>query len=274
MNKLTYLLAFFMLVVPGILIAQKPIDLSYKLKEGQQYSLSIKTNQTISMEMQGQTMVLKQNSEITQDLLVKKVDENMNFTLDITYKKMKLNQNAMGMDISFDSEKPDESGNPMAKQVGEALNKIVGTTVTTEMDRFGNAIRNNISEVMADNQSVSGIETGMLNVYPDKKIKIGDTWEVSVKPDPQSDFVIVSVYKLDEIKGKHAQISFAGVISGSEMRGQKATIQGTMTGKTQIELSTGWVISSSINQEMEMEMEQEGMKMPMKLSSFIEMTSK
>ncbi|MDP3463261.1 MAG: DUF6263 family protein [Bacteroidales bacterium] len=274
MIKSTHLLAFLVLIIPGMIVAQKPVELSYKLKEGQQYSLSIKTNQTISMEMQGQTMVLKQNSEIFQDLLVKKVDENKNFTLDITYKKVKLNQNAMGMDISYDSEKPDESGNPMAKQVGEALNKIVGSTVTTEMDRFGNAIKNNISEVMAENQSVSGIETGMLNVYPDKKIKIGDTWEVSVKPDPQSDFVIVSVYKLDEMKGKNAQISFEGVITGTEMRGQKASIQGTMSGKTQVELATGWVISSSINQEMEMEMEQEGMKMPMKLSSFIEMNSK
>jgi hypothetical protein len=263
-----------MMLVPILMHAQKNTTLSYNLKKGQQYSLSIKNNQTITMDMMGQSMTLKQISETTQEIVVADIDEKQNIKLDLTYRKMKLNQNAMGMEINYDSEKPEESSNPMVQQVTASLNEIIGKTVSLEIDRFGNAIRNNMSEMLDNNQSLAGFETGMLNVYADKPVQVGETWVVSLKPDPQSDFVINSTYKLEEIKGKTAVVSFEGVIKGTEMRGQKASISGSMIGRSQVDTQTGWVLSSTLSQTLEMEMEQEGMKIPMKMNSVIEMNSK
>jgi hypothetical protein len=265
---------FLLILIPIFVHAQKNITLSYNLKKGHQYSLAIKNNQTITMDMMGQSMTLKQISETVQEITIADVDESNNITLNLTYRKMKLNQNAMGMEINYDSEKPDESSNPMVQQVAASLNEIIGKTVSLEIDRFGNAIKNNMSEMLDNNQSLAGFETGMLNVYSDKPVTIGESWVVSLKPDPQSDFVINSTYKLEGIKGKTATVSFEGAITGTEMKGQKASIKGTMIGRSQVDTQTGWVLSSTLNQVIEMEMEQEGTKIPMKMNSVIEMNSK
>lgn len=260
-----------LLLFPVCLHAQKSVTLSYKLSKGQQYNLAIKNNQTISMDMMGQSMTLKQLSETVQEIIVVGIDEQENIKLDLTYRKMKLNQNAMGMEINYDSEKPEASNNPMVQQVTSTLNEIIGKTASLEIDRYGNAIRNNISEMLDNNQNFAGFETGMLNVYTEKPVSSGDTWIVTMKPDPQSDFLINLTYKLKELKGKTAIVSFDGTISGTEMRGQKAVLKGTMTGNSKVDVVTGWVMSSTISQAIEMEMEQEGMKIPMKMNSVIEM---
>ncbi|MBS4058364.1 MAG: hypothetical protein KGZ82_13685 [Bacteroidales bacterium] len=256
------------------LMGQKSVELLYNMKQGEQFTFNIKTSQDISMEMQGQSMVIKQGIELVQDVLVASVQENKHFTLDFTYKKIKFNQNAMGMDVTWDSENPEANANPMVQQIAQSMNKIIGSKVSSELDQYGNPVKNIASEVMAENQAVSGFESGMLNVFPDHKVKVGDTWQVEVKPEKQSDFLVKSVYKLEEVKGKVATISFEGVVTGTEAKGQPAKISGTISGKTQVTIATGWIISASVNQAINMEMENEGMKMPIKMNSYIEMTSK
>jgi hypothetical protein len=263
-----------LLLFPICLHAQKSVTLSYKLSKGQQYNLTIKNNQTISMEMMEQSMTLKQISETVQEIIVAEIDEQENIKLDLTYRKMKLNQNAMGMEINYDSEKPGESSNPVVQQVESTLNELIGKTASLEIDRYGNAIRNSMSEILDNNQSFAGFETGMLNVYPEKPVAVGETWIVKMKPDPQSDFLINLTYKLEELKDKSAVVSFEGTIEGTEIRGQKAVLAGSMTGSSKVDVRSGWVMTSTISQSIEMEMEQEGMKIPMKMNSVIEMNTK
>lgn len=260
-----------LLLFPLCLQSQKSVTLSYKLSKGQQYNLSIKNNQTISMEMMEQSMTLKQISETVQEIIVAEVDEQENIKLDLTYRKMKLNQNAMGMEINYDSERPGETSNPVGQQVESTLNELIGKTARLEIDRFGNAIRNNMSEMLDNNQNFAGFETGMLNVYSKNPVSVGETWTVNMKPDPQSDFLINLTYKLEELNEKSAVVSFEGAIEGTEMRGQKAVLKGSMTGSSKIDVSSGWVITSTISQSIEMEMEQEGIKIPMRMNSVIEM---
>lgn len=266
---LTWLLLFSTLNA----FASKEIDLSYKLQKGKKYNLDINNRQTIAMNMMGQSMNLNQNIVINQSVVIDEIDEIKNTTLKLTYNRIQFKQNAMGMEVQWDSDKPDPT-DFMAKQIAGTLGKAIGTTITAIIDSKGNPISNNKTEVINQNSNISGFESGMMVVYSDKKVKEGDTWQMSLKPDPQSDYTISSEYKLDEIKGKTALISFSGVINGSQIMGEKATIKGVIKGKAHVEIATGWTIWASINQDLEMEMMQDGAAIPMKMSSFIEMNSK
>lgn len=251
--------------------ASKEHHLSYKLEKGKKHQLEISNKQTISMSMMGQQMTLNQNSILNQEVVIADVADD-SYTMEMSFKRVQFTQNAMGMEMKWDSDNP-STDNPMSQQLGEALGKSIGTAITTVIDRRGMPISTNKSEVMANN-TVSGFESGMMVVYADKAVKVGDSWEVSLQPDPSSDFVIQSTYTLDAIKGKTATISYSGNITGTQVMGEKANVSGSISGKFQVETATGWVQSASVNQTLEMEMEQDGMKIPMKINSFMEITSK
>ncbi len=255
-------------------VPAKSFLLTYKLEKGTKSGIEIKTNQNISMTMSGQSVNIKQDVTLNQSVEITNVSEEGNIDFSIVYERIRFKQNAMGMEVEWDSDSPEASeGNMMAQQIAAQLNKAVQKTVTATIDPLGNPITNNSSEVLGET-NVSGFEMGMLVVFPDHEISVGDTWEVVTKPDPSSDFAITAVYKLDEYKSKTAIISFDGTVAGTEMNGTPAKLSGTISGKATIDSKTGWLISSNSMQSLEMEMEQQGQTMPMKMTSYTELTSK
>lgn len=253
--------------------SQKAYQLSYKLEKGQHFELEIKNNQNISMNMQGQTMVLQQQMIMNQQMTVSETDSVNNKDLELTYTSLWFKQNAMGMEVIWDSKNPDTT-NPIATQIGQALGKIIGSPIHVIIDQYGNPIKLTKQSDGGKGANLAGFESGMMVVYSDKKVKEGDSWQTKLQPDPASDFIIESTYKLEEVKGKKAVIGFEGKITGTTIMGEKAVINGTVTGSSTIDIQTGWVLTASITQKLEMEMEQQGMKLPMQMSSFIELTSK
>jgi len=252
----------------------KSISLRYKLSKNQLFEMNISTRQTISMTMGEQSINILQNVTLDQDAKVADVTENNSFVMDITYKRIQFNQNAMGMEITWDSDNQSENeSSPMVQQIAAQLNKTIGKTIQVGIDNLGNATSNNKSDVLGET-NISGFETGMLVVFPENEVKVGDSWEVTVKPDPANDYSITSVYKLTAIKGKKALISFEGKVSGSEAGGSMAIINGSISGNSEVDIATGWLLKASVHQDMTMEMEQQGEQVPMKLSSFIELTTK
>jgi len=246
----------------------------YKLEKGTKSQLEIKTTQNISMTMSGQSVNIKQEVTLNQSVEVSNVDEAGNTDLSIVYDRIRFKQNAMGMEVEWDSENPEASeGNMMTQQIAGQLNKALDKTITATIDPLGNPVQNNSSEVLGES-NVSGFETGMLVIFPDHEVAEGDTWEVVTQPDPSNDFTITAVYKLDEYKGKASSISFEGTVSGTEMNGAPAKLSGTISGKATIDNKTGWLINSTSMQTLEMEMEQQGQTMPMKMTSYTELTAK
>jgi len=272
-NKLASILVILGMI--GLAFAPaKSVLLTYKLEKGTKSEIEIKTNQNISMTMSGQSVNIKQDVTLNQSVEVTNVSSEGSIDFSIVYDRIRFKQNAMGMEVEWDSDNPEASeGNMMAQQIAAQLNKAIEKTVNATIDPLGNPITNNSSEVLGET-NVSGFEMGMLVVFPDHEISVGDTWEVVTKPDPASDFTITASYKLDEFKGKTAIISFDGTVAGTEMHGTPAKLSGTITGKATIDGKTGWLISSTSMQTLEMEMEQQGQKMPMKMTSYTELSTK
>lgn len=271
--KNTVLFICVLLTLPfSMLHAAKDIDLSYKLDKGSRFKMEIITQQTISMEMMGQQMSIIQNSTLNQEILITEKNET-GYTFENTYQRIQFKQNAMGMEIFWDSDQP-ETEDPIVKQIAASLQKTIGSVVTTNIDNQGLPLSTNRSEVLKEGNNITGFESGMMVVYAGKPVAIAESWEIELKPDPNSDFIINSTYTLDQVKGKVAHIQFEGIITGSQIMGQKAEIKGSIQGKTKVDIQTGWIIDATINQTIEMSMEQDGTTIPMKMSSFVEMSSK
>ena len=150
---------------------------------------------------------------------------------------------------------------------------MIGSPMSIVIDDRGNPIRVDKGVSSSKAANLAGFESGMMVIYPEKPVKKGDSWKTRLQPDPTSDFVIESTYVLDELDNKKAHISFSGTITGTKIMGEHANISGVISGKTKVDLLTGWVLEASVNQKLEMEMEQQGMKLPMQMSSFIELVS-
>lgn len=275
MKKLILFALTALVLTSSVAYSAKPaktIMLKYKLHNAESFLMKIATKQTISMTMNGQSISIMQNVTLDQQATVTNISDTNTYVLDITYKRIQFSQNAMGMEINWDSDSKEENQNPMVQQIAGQLGSSIDKTISLEIDQYGNALHNNKTDVMGQT-NISGFETGMLVVFPEHEVKTGDHWEVSVQPDPKSDYTITSVYTLDEIKGKSAYISFEGKVSGTEAEGNAAKIDGTISGKTVVEIASGWLKEASIHQDLTMEMEQQGQQIPMKLNSFIELSA-
>lgn len=264
-------LLFLLLLLPFVSLTGKDIKLAYKLEKGQKFTLQINNRQNISMSMMGQSMTLAQNANLTQ--LVTVADKSSEgYTLELKYEQIVFKQNAMGMELQYDSKNPDNS-NPMVAQLSETFKKSLENTITAVIDNRGMPVSNNAKEVVGNN-NLTGFESGMMVVYPEKSLKVGESWDIQLKPDPTSDFVINSTYKLESVKGNVAKISYTGTITGTEINGASAKVNGELSGTMDVNTTNGWVIKAGMNQKIDMEVEESGMKMPMTLSIFTEITSK
>lgn len=272
--KPLYLIALTALVITSLaFMPKKSIQLKYNFDQGDKYNLEIKTTQNIAMNMSGQSMVLKQNILLNQTAEILNISEEGNIEFEIAYDRIRFDQNAMGMEISWDSENPEaKKDNMMVQQIAGQFQKALAEKINTTIDQFGNPVKNNSAEVLG-NSSVSGFEMGMLVVFPDHEISVGESWDVTTQPDPNSDFTVNSTYTLTNIKGSTASISYEGTITGTEMNGNEAKLSGTITGKADVNTKTGWLESATTMQNLEMEMQQQGQTVPMSLSSVIELKS-
>ncbi|MCK9290892.1 MAG: DUF6263 family protein [Bacteroidales bacterium] len=271
--KKSYLLFSFVFLLKSIsLFALQDIELSYNLKVNKKYALEIVSVQTITMELMGQTMTVKQQSTVDQEIRI--ADEiNEGYKLEIESKRIQIKQNTMGMEFKWDSKYP-ETDDPMVKQLANQLIAAIESVTYTTIEKNGMPIHTEGSELQIDKGNISGFESGMMIVFPNKPIKPGESWETEFKPDSNSDFIITSTYTLEEIKGNQATISFDGTLSGSQIMGQNANISGNITGKSKIDIRTGWMIDSAVHQTIQTIIEQEGMQIPMKIDNFTEVVSK
>lgn len=257
-----------------ILPPAKTYLLRYQLVKGSTNKLNIDTKQVININAEGQTMVMNQTIVLDNTITVTDVDASQSTTLEINYDRIQFKQNMMGMDMQWDSDVKTPSDNPMVQQLESALRQSIGAKTSITIDNRGNISKNNVSDILKDNSNLAGFEGGLMAVFPENPIAIGESWESTYQPDPSGDMKIVAHYKLDDVKKGIAYISFDGTMKGSQMKGASAKIDGTMSGKTQINIETGWILSSSIIQSLNAEMEQQGMTIPMKISSNIEVSTK
>ncbi len=272
--KLLIAIVFLFPVLPQQASAQKKVSLRYNLQKGEKYITHTSTNQDITMQAQGQTMTMSQ--VITSDISTV-IKESTSDTIVTSNKmdKMTMKQTMFGQELNYDSSDPSTYASGRGKQIGDALNKMIGKSYTIKMDRQGNIGSYDMSALLKEGGQVSSNLKSGNNyiVFPKHKVKVGDSWEADIKPMKTDNMQIHMKYTLKKVSGKKATIGIEGTITANKINGTTMNLSGTQSGEVVVNLKTGWPVSSHMTQDVKMKLEKNGMEIPMEISSTITSTS-
>ncbi len=253
------------IMLPAMILplqAQKSVELKYNLQKGNIFDYSIVSDQDIVFEANGQTMAMDNSfsffmtqeiSEVTSDSI--KIEGKINRTV--------TEASIFGMTVTYDSDDPASAQNPMSAKMGEEFMKILNKPFSMSMDHRGNMGNMDISNLSDNDEIAKNINSGsQFAVYPEGKISIGDTWSKQIMPVEGSDMKFDAKYTLLKLSGKEATIGIEGTITSNTMDGEEMKIDGTMKGEMLVDVKTGWLIESTLNQELQLDLEQNGARFP------------
>ena len=83
-------------------------------------------------------------------------------------------------------------------------------------------------------------------------------------------------YTLVKLTGSQATLQLDGIITANKMEDVNAdlNLSGLQKGEIIVDVKTGWLIESKVEQELKMDIEQDGVKFPATISGLITTTSK
>ncbi len=270
-NVLLLLLAVNLMAFTNSAVAQKSIELKYQLKQGEQFTNVSNIEQTIQFEAMGQKVTLDQEMSFYLESVIDSV-KNEQITQRTTFKRIVMDQRIFGMEIKYDSEDSSTFNSPMGTEFATQMNKLINASVISLMDERGHVIDMDMSALGNAGEMSSTLNTGNnYAVYPDHKIKVGESWEEELEPMETSNMAVKVKYTLKKATRKEAVLEVDGVLSANidnpEAGGE---LDGTMTGEMTIDRKTGMVKVSSLQLDMTMDVEQNGMKFPATATSFVD----
>ncbi len=262
----------------GAQVSGDAVTLKFNLKEGQKY--------LYSSDMKQKTKSMGQ--EMTNNMLVDYIYEvksstGENKVLSVTYDRIKLDMNAMGQVMSYDSKDSSASKGMIAESMKDFKGKNFSVTIApngeiVKVDGFEN-LTNSGTPINAN--SIKEMMENVFNIYPDKPVKIGEQWKKTMNLNMQTITMKIDMtYTLKEINGDKALFDVVGKITSElgkdmkEMAGMKMEMSGTQSGNMEVEISTGMMISGKVQQVIKGKMTMAGQEMPMDITTDITTTGK
>ncbi len=248
-------------------VAQKSIELKYNLNKGDKYLFITDIDMDMTFEAMGNTTTMNQVMGIQMSSMVTGINGN-DINQDFTFDKIAMNQKIFGMEINYDSDDSSTFTSGMGAQIAQQMNKIIGAAIKISMDKYGTINEMDISSITDNSDLVNSFGSGnMYAVYPEHKIKVGESWEEDIKPPKKSEMKVHVKYTLLKATRKQAEIMVEGTLSANEIEGNEINLSGTTSGKMIVDRATGMLIESTIDSEIEMDLEQGGNKIPATMMS-------
>lgn len=281
--------------------AQKT-DLSLHLEEGVTYKQVTNATITTDQEFEGQKMNIGMIMSGTMSFLVKKATPS-EYIMHATFDALKMTMQLPQGEMVFDSESNDEN-DVFSKLFSSVINKPfvivmnhVGEILDTQgveelwskmIDQFPEISQAQREQLKAQllkaygEKALKGNIEMVTAIYPDSPVKKGDTWVVNTKLEAGMAAKIKTDYEFVEITDEYALIKGTSSIitedkdASIEMNGMEIQhdLTGTMTSVIKVDKNTGWIIESTIAQEIagdtyikENPQIPNGMKIPLKMST-------
>ena len=283
LRRLAVLSCFIALLAP-ISSAQEKYTLRLNLAEGQSYQQRMQLSQVINQEMNGVKMTMNQDLIMDYDYAVTEVDASGVATVTCTYTRVASKTTAPGGEMSFDSATVES---PVAPQF-RPLAAMIGKTFTTRIDPMGMvqsmAGMSEILDAIVSEMTVEGperekmlanmkrqfgedamkdfIEQSMA-IYPANPVAVGESWPKAIEITQMVPLTLDNTWVLKEVTGDTATLevtSLIGPVPGKEtmdVMGAELNVhlEGAQSGTTIIDRETGWVVSSTVNQNLDGAME-------------------
>jgi hypothetical protein len=243
--------------------AQK-VNLEYNLEKGNYYQWEMILDQEIDMKVQGQDMSMTQKIEFFTGNTVQEVFKD-SFRIEQKIERVKMNQQVMGMTVNYDSDSPNSS-DPMAAQMDQMFKSFIGEPMIIVLDKLGNTVRTDLGK-LEDNPEFArnAGSTAQFIIFPEKTLKVGDSWEDTINPLVETGIITKVKYTLAKVESGTATLKFEGDVTSIEGNELGMNMSGKQKGEVKIDLKSGWTDSSEITQDMEMEINQNGMIIPAKV---------
>ena len=199
------------------------------------------------------------------------------------YKSLRMNMKMMGMEIDIDSDKPvqDNGDGDVTKNPIGMMNKVIGGIVgkkfiikvdeegkvlevtgfdkifTDMVDSMGvdEDVKKQVTASMKEqfnDQSIKDQFAQVFTIFPNKEIKVGDSWEKSYATGGKMAAKFTTTYKVKEIEGDHVTLTTNTKISSNDGGGG---ISGTQTGNMLVDSKTGLMINATYDQQLEVKAE-------------------
>jgi hypothetical protein len=268
---------FTMLLMAGICSAQS-YDLSLKLEKGKSYPQKMTSQMLMSQKMMGQDINIDMNIESHITYTVVDV-VNGNFDVEVVYDWMRMKMGTPMGAQEFSSETTGEP-NPLSDMLttlkNNKFNMVIdpkGNVVEVKnLDKLFDAMMASTSQLpeMQKQQMVtqmkqsfgpdafrSNFESSMA-IFPDKAVKVGDTWMKELSISAGMNLQMVANYKLDRVEGGKYCISAVTDFKTSEESNTMVTngmtmkfdLKGTGTSEMKVDQKTGWASETLVLQDI------------------------
>lgn len=221
-------------------ISSQTINLQYNLSQGKEYKTEIKTK----MHTQSDVQTINMNMNFMMDFVVDKVNKEnieLNYSLVEVEQSIEMPNQAK---MIYSSSKPANDG--FAQNMHAVYSKVLNIPLITTLNNKGEITKTaDISKILGGNSQMNTqVQNSMKEdfiVYPNKTLKIGDSWENS-KTANGIGFKVI--YTLKQINNNEVILDLRGKMdfSGS----YNATIENTKYyGTVVIDKETGWLKTSN-----------------------------
>ncbi|WP_316737911.1 DUF6263 family protein [Pedobacter aquatilis] len=293
MKRLTTVI-FFLIATSAF--AQKTYLLKQAFPVGKKYAYTINSDQIIGQKAGGKESSFIQNVgtdytfEITE---AKALDKNVK----VVYNRIKIKSAGMGNELTLDSE-IEEVGkpNPFSGLKNASFNMLIAPNGTIKsVSGVEKMVSDMVSKMTTDSAQIKSLKASLakqfnaevikqtmesaLKIFPDKPVKVGDSWTILSKMNITMPIESTISYTLKEIKGNVAILTIKGnLISKGEFEvlGSKTQtdLKGINMGDAQVELTTGMILSAHTRLELYGKMNSAGSESDFDLEGITKITGK
>ena len=259
--------------------------LKFNFEKGKGYDYEMISN--FDQEVMGQNMQMDMSAYYSME--VSEDDGNMK-TITSTIDRFKMKMGVMGFNIDVDTDKPlpsigttDDGKDPM-KMINSIFGAIKGQKFTMKVDAEGKVQEvtgfENMAELIIDSlglgekekqemkkkfdgqfnaKNMQGQFDRFLYIFPNKEVKVGDTWQKKSDVSGPMAGKYNSSYKVTDIEGEMVTLDETTKVESAD---EKMKMKGEIKGTIVVDSKTGLVVTA--DQEIEMTTETNGKSMKMK----------
>ncbi len=289
-------LTFIAFFITGQGFAQKQFLLKQNYPVNKSYDFTLVSDQIIKQSIGTTNVNITQNIGTDYVFDIKEASHG-DKSIKVTYKRLTMHSVAMGNTMDFDSDQADaDDKNPFTGLKGAGYTMVIDhngsvKSVSGVEEMLDQAVKKmatdstqvtQIKKELSKQLSAGSIRESMeasFKIYPEKAIKIGDSWEINTKMQIMMPTETHTVYTLKEIKGELAVLKVKGTLLSKgdfEINGNKVTtdLQGTNSGETEIDLKTGIILTSHLRMELLGTMQTQGQLINFEMQGINRITGK
>lgn len=256
----------------------EPIALAFNLQPGDSFLYEINTVQKIGQTIVNQVVGITQNTGFTFKYELLKRESDLS-TLQVTYKRIKVKQETMGVSMEFDSDKPESASE---NETFSNFLKLKDFSIIVVLNPKGEVVSleglNDHQKIALSDSSVKSMIESSFRFYPDQKVKVGDTWSNNVSTDMASmaTMLLSNKFVLTATDGKQAEVTLDSDIKSKKLEGAPLDMElsGKQKGTLKFDISNGMILEGIMTQNINGKTFIQNEEVPMTIESTISMVGK